>query len=235
MHRGYTKRWRKMWDSDYHQDHLLFVMMSYFIDHAAWKRSKVYKKGVGMVEIQRGECAYSIRELAHTLKSTPRKIRTRISTLQTIGFLTQQTTRHCTIASVINYDTYNATENENDTPTDTHATHGRHTVDTPINSKEGKKVRRKEKKEKNIKKRKTRIPPEWKLTESLMAYAKGKGLNGNVGEIAEDFVLYYKKNGREFIDWDAAFKSWIRKHIEIHPNSVAHPQISQPPIEDLMS
>lgn len=145
MHRGFTKRWRKRWDSDYHHDHLLFVMMEYFIDFAAWKDTKIYKKGVGMVEINRGECVYTIRELAHTLHTTPRKIRSRMNTLQTIGFLTQQTTQHHTVASIVKYDTYNPIDNINDTQDDKQATHQRHTSDTLLlKNKEGKKVRIKE-------------------------------------------------------------------------------------------
>jgi hypothetical protein len=55
MHRGYTKHWRKIWDNGYHKDPLLMVIIQYFIDHSAYKNTRVYQKGIGIIELERGE------------------------------------------------------------------------------------------------------------------------------------------------------------------------------------
>lgn len=136
MHRGYTKRWRKRWDKGYHHDLLLWAMMDYMIDFAAYEDTEKYVNGIGLVKLKRGECIITIRGLADFFQVGPRQIRTRLDSLKNIGFSTQQTTQQTTqrasIYLVINYDTYqscpNKSDTANDTQTDTRPTHHRHTT-----------------------------------------------------------------------------------------------------------
>ena len=132
MHRGYTKRWRKRWDKGYHRDSLLWILMDYFIDFATYKDKEVFKKGVGKIPLKRGQWHFTYRELAKFMAVNPRRIRTCISMLTKLGFLTLRPTHQYTIATVNKYDTYQPLDLLIDTPTDTDPTQGRHRVDTPL-------------------------------------------------------------------------------------------------------
>lgn len=55
MHRGYTKRWRKRWDKNYHHDPLLWMLMDFFIDFANYKDSEVFFPNVGVIPLKRGQ------------------------------------------------------------------------------------------------------------------------------------------------------------------------------------
>lgn len=172
MHRGYTKAWRKRWDKGYHQDHLLWVLMDYFIDFAAYRDKEIYKKGVGKINLKRGEWIFTYRELADFMAVNPRRIRTCIQRLSKMQFSTHKATHQYTILKVINYDTYQPKELLTDTHTDTDQTQHRHSIDTPppitpiI-------VTKKDKKDKNI------VFPDWLDTELWKEYKKyrqnGKG------------------------------------------------------------
>ena len=132
MHRGYTKHWRKKWDKGYHHDSLLWLMMDYFIDFAAYKNKEIFKKSVGKIPLRRGQWFFTYRGLAKFLRVNPRQIRSRISMLANTGFLTLQPTHQYTIVNINNYDIYQPEELLTDTPNDTEATQGRHTSDTPL-------------------------------------------------------------------------------------------------------
>lgn len=149
MHRGYTKRWRKRWDKGYHKDHLLWVVMDYFIDFAMYKDKEVYKKGIGKIFLKRGQWHYSTRDLAEHLSTSRQKIRTCIKALETIDFLTIQTTHRYSIATVINYDTYQPAEEEANPPNNPDLTQPQPSLNPLLyNTKKVKKV----KKVKDIKK-----------------------------------------------------------------------------------
>lgn len=110
MHRGYTKRWRKRWDSGYHKDRLLWIMMDYLIDHASHEDKKVYFERYGNIELRRGQILFGRNDLATKLFASPQQIRTRIIILKTIDFLTIETTNKFSIATICNYDLYNPRE-----------------------------------------------------------------------------------------------------------------------------
>lgn len=116
MHRGYTKRWRKRWDNGYHHDPLMWVMMDYFIDFAAYRDKKVpYIHGgriVSMVKIKRGQCFFTYSGLANFLNSRKFKVSRKMVTkrtwaLQKIGFLGHNKGRRYQIVTILNYDRYN--------------------------------------------------------------------------------------------------------------------------------
>jgi hypothetical protein len=114
MHRGWTKRWRKRWDKGYHQNFLLWIMMDYFIDFAAYEPKDLYLKGHGIVHLERGEWAFTQRELAIFLNVGRQQIRDQLELLKKMDFLTQDITQsktqHITKINIINYDTYQDTE-----------------------------------------------------------------------------------------------------------------------------
>ncbi|MCP4697758.1 MAG: hypothetical protein GY862_13035 [Gammaproteobacteria bacterium] len=72
--------------------------------------------------------------------------------------------------------------------------------------------------EKEKEKYKHRIPDDWKLTPNLRGYAEEKaqeyGVEVNWDDVVEGFVIHHKKMGKKFVDWDAAWKVWVRNHFK---------------------
>lgn len=112
MHRGYTVRWRKRWDKGYHRDHLLWVMMDWFIDHANYEDNEKYFQNYGKIQIKRGQHIFSIRGLAEILGCKSKRVRNRLLALEKSGFLALQRTHRFTIATILNYDTYQDIKNK---------------------------------------------------------------------------------------------------------------------------
>ena len=104
---GWTKRWRAMWTKGYHRDHLLWVMMDYFIDFAEWEDTKIFWPAAGKrIEVKRGQHIFSTRELAKYMGTDRQRIRTRLDLMLAIGFSTHQVTHRYTILTILNYSKY---------------------------------------------------------------------------------------------------------------------------------
>ena len=118
MYRGYTKRWRKRWDKNYHYDSLLWLLMDYFIDFANYKDSEVYFPNAGLIPLKRGQHIFGTPQIADFLRANRGRIRRKLIILKNIGFLTIRTTNRYSIATIINYDTYQSRTIESDQPND---------------------------------------------------------------------------------------------------------------------
>jgi len=138
MHRGYTKHWRKIWDNGYHKDPLLMVMIQYFIDFSAFKKTRVFQKGIGIIELDRGEWLISERKLSEFFGVDRQQIRTRIDQLETLEFLTRQSTHRITKIKVINYDLYQSGEDQANPVINPNLTQSKPTA---LNTKNAKKVK----------------------------------------------------------------------------------------------
>jgi len=104
---GWTKRWRAMWTKGYHRDHLLWVMMSYFIDFAEYQDTKIFWPAAGKrIRVERGQHLFSVRELSKFLGAGHQQIRTRLDVMKDIEFSTHQPTHRYTILTVLNYSKY---------------------------------------------------------------------------------------------------------------------------------
>ena len=150
MHRGYTKRWRRRWDKEYHKDHLLWVLMDYFIDHANYKDTEIYIKGAGLIPLKRGDHVFGTPSLAGLMGVDRQRVRSKLKILKKIGFLTIKTTNKFSIATVINYNTYNQQENQANQQTNQQLTSNQPATNqqltTPNKDKKEKKVKKKIKK-----------------------------------------------------------------------------------------
>lgn len=140
MNRGYTKRWRKRWDKGYHRDPLLWIMMDYFIDFANHCDSEVYLAGAGIIPLKRGQHVFGTAQMADFLGVDRGRIRRKLKILENINFLTIKTTSKYSIATIINYDTYNTLIDKNDQQNDQQPTNDRpsndHQTTTPKELKE---------------------------------------------------------------------------------------------------
>ena len=214
MHRGFTKRWRKRWEHGYHKDRLLWIMIDYLIDHASFEDKKVYFERYGTIELKRGEIIYGRKGLAKILFASQREIRTRISALETIGFLTIKTTNRFTIATICNYDIYNPTEKQ-ERPTERPASDQQATSKRP-QSNELKEY--KEYKDEFSFQKKVPLPSNIFLTDNMIKYISGQGGKNGAGEqLFEDFKNYHGAKGNKFTNWNRAFQTWVRKDKEWHP------------------
>lgn len=110
MHRGWTKRWRKRWDKQTHRDPLLWVLQDYFIDHANYQDGEVYVPGAGAIHLKRGQHLFGTLSLAEIFRVDRGQIRVRLKNLSEMGFLTITTTNRYSIATIINYETYQSSE-----------------------------------------------------------------------------------------------------------------------------
>lgn len=63
----------------------------------------------------------------------------------------------------------------------------------------------------NTKPLSTNIPDDFKISESVQAWADSNG-HKMLDEHLESFVLYAKRSGKKYVDWDSAFKTAIREN-----------------------
>jgi len=164
MRQGYTKRWRKRWDKGYHLDPVLWVLMSYFIDHANYRDSEVYMPNVGLIPIKKGQHIFGTLQLSVFMRIDRSLLRRKLKILENIGFLTIEATNRYSIATVINYSTYQDSDQQNDQqngqPPTSHRPADDHQTTTPNTNKKN-----------NTNKKLTNSHPDW-LDKKLWAAFK---------------------------------------------------------------
>ena len=64
--------------------------------------------------------------------------------------------------------------------------------------------------------RKTQLQPGWKPSPAGYDYAKTKAPGMNIEASLEDFEDYNLRNNRTNADWDAAWRTWVRKAVEFN-------------------
>lgn len=102
MKQGYTKSWRKKYDSKTAKRGLLYVgALDWFVGNAAWRDT---------AELKRGQVAFGRQQLAEVWKVSEKTVRTIIKNLVGDGFLTLRTSNKKTIATICNYDSYQSDE-----------------------------------------------------------------------------------------------------------------------------
>lgn len=83
--------------------------------------------------------------------------------------------------------------------------------------------------EENIKKRKTLLPKNYSLTEDHKMYALEKGIAENqIQDTFEAFCIHHQKLGSEFLDWYAAWQTWVRNKIKWDKEKAAGSQLQDP-------
>jgi hypothetical protein len=90
--------------------------MDYFIDFANYKDSEVYFPNAGLVHIKRGQHIFGTPQLSGFLRLSRSLTRRKLKILKNIGFLIIKSTNRYSIATIINYDTYQPIELQTDQP-----------------------------------------------------------------------------------------------------------------------
>lgn len=64
------------------------------------------------------------------------------------------------------------------------------------------------------KKKSTPVPDSFPLTDEMICWAQGQGLNGNIQSVTDSFLDHHRAKGSKFIDWVAAWRTWIRNEVK---------------------
>lgn len=107
MHRGYIKIWRKVKDSGLYQLPETFTLFMFILTEATHQPRRI-----GNTLLNRGQYSSGRIELARTLKQSEQTVRTGLKKLEKLEIITIETTSHGSIYTIVNYDIYQAGDNE---------------------------------------------------------------------------------------------------------------------------
>ena len=120
---GFTLRHRKRWEGTYHLKPLLWVMMSWFIDHAEWEDKTITIPGKKPIDLKRGQVVFSQRKLAHFFKIGRQQTRSHLDSMKKSNFITHQSTQGVSIATVVNYNKYQLSDSQSNPQSNRDPTH----------------------------------------------------------------------------------------------------------------
>lgn len=79
----------------------------------------------------------------------------------------------------------------------------------------------------------TKISSSLALTPEREAYARAKGLNGNIALVWEKFVLHHRSRGTVLEDWNAAWQKWVLDELSLGKSNGGIPGEKAPDDERL--
>lgn len=136
-------------------------------------------------------------------------VRTCLQALKSTSNITIKTTNRYSIITIINWNSYQAEENEINHQNNQH-------FNQPVTSRQPADNHIQEVKEvKNIKNkdmvaRRRQLPPDFILSPELKQIAAKKGLNGDrVESVFEHFCDHHRAKGSVMLDWTAAWRTWV--------------------------
>lgn len=152
---------------------------------------------------------------------TRQQHRTALSNLKKWQLVTTRATNRGTIAKIVNSNIFDINPDESNHQNNQTTTNEQPASNQPATTNKNDKKRKNdnysdksEQKNPTRKKQKISFPNGFSLTDNLIEYARKQGVNGNLASVFEDFRDYHMKHGSAFVDWNAAFRTWIRKHVE---------------------
>lgn len=131
MQRGYTKSWRKKYESKTASRGLLYIgAMDWLVGNANWKDG--WHDGD---RCERGQLFVGRNQLSKAWRVSQQTVRTILRNLETDEFLTIKPTNKGSVITVLNYDIYQD-ESERDQPADQPVTNQLSTSDQPLPKKD---------------------------------------------------------------------------------------------------
>jgi uncharacterized protein YfkK (UPF0435 family) len=137
MHRGYVKVWRKIIDAGWLQNHKLCSLWLWCLIKASHKEFDAIV-GCQTVHLMPGEFVFGLKAASKELKISIQSIRTLLDFLKTSQNLTIKSTNKFSIVSVVNWNTYQAEENEINTQTNKPLTNHQQTTNNKQTQEEHK-------------------------------------------------------------------------------------------------
>jgi hypothetical protein len=163
METGYIKLWRKFEDWEWYKKPNMAHFYLWLLMRATHKDTRFMGH-----DIKRGQVVFGLKMASLATGLSRQSIRTCIKALKSTHELTVQVTHSFSIVTILNYNSYQSTENNINTPsntqTNTQLTHNQHATN---NIQEYKNVRKKEK----------RVVTESEFLDSLRAICLGKGVD----------------------------------------------------------
>ena len=105
MHRGYVKLWRCIEDTGLIGQPTAFYLYSYLLLKATHK-AKSFVVGGAVFNLDAGQVLIGRNKLADETGLSVQQIRTALELLKKLSFITCKSTNKCTIVSIVNWDTY---------------------------------------------------------------------------------------------------------------------------------
>jgi len=135
MNRGYVKLWRKSLETGWVKNHKLWAFWTYCLMKAS---HKPFKAIVGNQEVflEAGQFVTGLRVISRETGLSIREIRTVLAFLINAGNVTIKTTNKFSVITIINWNTYQSGEGENDTIKDKRPTNDRQHTRTQEYKKE---------------------------------------------------------------------------------------------------
>lgn len=209
MDRGWTKSWRKRWDSDLATNPNANHLFQYLIDNASYKERDASFR-YQCVRLQMGDALVGRDSLSTRTGLSPRTVRTCLNYLKTTSRVTIRATNRFSIISIIKWSEYqgddDTTDQQTDQQVDQQTTKTRPASD---HIQELKKLEKDQKQERMPRAKVTRfIPP---TLEEVIEYCKDR----NNGLDAVKFHASYTAKGWKMgktpvVDWRACVVTWER-------------------------
>ena len=211
MHRGYIKLWRKSLDSSTWSNPNVWRLWCWCLMKATHKPLKCL---IGFKEIvlEPGQLIFGRKKCSIETGISEQTVRTCLQVLKSTSNLTINSTNKFSVISIINWDSYQVGD------CDTNQQNVKQTTNSQPASNQQVTTNKNNKNIKNIEeekimpaKQRRQLPPDFQLSENLKAFASKLGLNGDrVDEVFSQFTDYHRARGSKMIDWDAAWRTWVR-------------------------
>lgn len=226
MHRGYFKVWRKLEDSAIYQDTPCFRVFFDLLIQSKWNPGVKKIFNGQEITLKPGQLTTGRHELAFRLGLTESAVyRALIKCQNVYHCITLKSNKRWTLITILNWGTYQNSNNENEQRANNGRTTGEHT----LRKKEGKKER---KKSKRVCSHTLTSPKKGSRSQLVRAVANNETANQisnkptSIDEVqafmgseeeAAKFWDYFSSNGWKvggkapMKDWQAAARNWLRR------------------------
>ena len=218
--RGFISISRKIFDNPLLRDADYFRAWVWLICEACWKpaRERIQTgRSFAMVDLTRGQLSHSRSFIAKALGMTEQRVRTFLNHLENEGMINRTINQGQQIITICKYDEYQidppATNQQSQGSTNQQLT-----SDQPELNKGNKGIKEVEGACAPIKfpkPRATTIPEGFALDAAMLRYAAERGFAGiEVERMFEKFINHHRAKGSRFVDWRAAWRTWVGNQVE---------------------
>lgn len=165
--------------------------------------------GLQEIELSEGQFIFGRKKCSKETGLSEQIVRSCLQALKSTSNITIKSTNKFSIITIINWSSYQSEEEENNQQITIKSTNNQPTNNQQITTyKNVKNV-------KNINmrpaKHRRQLPDDFSLSENLTSFAAKMGLNGTrVNEVFAQFTDYHRSRGSMMLDWDAAWRTWVR-------------------------
>ena len=230
MANGYIHLYKKIMENEYLNScpHLYFRVWIWMLLGANFKDTAKVKRGQLKTSISEMKELFTVKFGNRKQVPTSKMLRHCLGCLSSVNLCGISNVKGDITITILNYDKYQPDINPDGTPNVNR--HGNWDVISYKREKEGKEgikenIDRGEKIKKATKPKLSPCPNSFPITDEMKKYAKSKGINSDLTDLTESFLLYHKAKGSKFVDWYAAWQKWVRNELEWYPDKYAAAQV----------